>query len=396
MKCVSFVRRVLVALLGLISLTAAKPAAAEIMTWGTVTVDDPPQGIAGGVSAIAVDYHKFPHIAYIDSIEGSLKYAYRDSAGWHVETVLGPESVSLGIGISLAIDNADMAHISYYTHKDYETKGDIKYGLRNCDWFNGQKFCWWHHELIAKEVQSPFDQGNTSIVLTNTGTPHVAYLDNAHGQVVWAKKEQGGTWSTSNLVAAPGGFVSITLDSLGAPQFLYSDQATGQVRHARFMCFFIFCGLNFTTIDTGMAGTLRLTQTNQPRLSYWQSGQIKYAEGTCNGNTPCSWSTTVIDSVGNSSYRPTLALSPGGTPSIAYLRPRGGNLADLMYARPERLFGWTKQIAYQASGAYAQISLALDGNNYPLISHQIATSSALGFTRGGPLVFDQLGSAVAP
>jgi hypothetical protein len=135
-----------------------------------------------------------------------------------------------------------------------------------------------------------------------------------------------------------------------------------------------------------MAGTLRLTAADQPRLSYQKAAQVAYAEGTCNGNAPCTWSTGTIDYVGSSSFRPTLALSTTGSPSIAYLRPRGGGLADLMYATRGWRFGWTKEYAYRASADIAEISLALDANNYPHISHQIATTDALGYSRGGPLV----------
>lgn len=389
MKCVSLVRATFIALLGLISLTVAKPAAAQLvgLNWDTWTVDDPPQGIAGGASSIAVDRHDLPHIVYVDSIAGSLKYAYRNNLGaWHVETVLGPGNVSLGVGVSLALDAADYPHISYYTHEDYTTHGDVRYGRRDCDWFNGNKFCWWHHETIAQEIYSPSGAGNTSIALTPTGLPHVAYFDHVNAQLVWAQKAQSGPWSTSNLVTTPkGGSVSLALESTGLPQLVYGDQVTGNLQHVRVMCFFIFCGFNFSTIDTGKAGTLRLTATDQPRLSYWKSFDVVYAEGTCSAKTPCSWSSTVIDHVGNSTYRPPLALSASGTPSIAYLRPRAGYLADLVYAKPWR-FGWTKEYVYRASDANGQVSLALDANGYPHISHQIQATQALGYSRGGPLV----------
>jgi hypothetical protein len=378
----------LVALCGLISLTVARPAAAQLfgLSFDTSTIDDPPQGIAGTVSAIAVDHHNFPHIVYVESIGGSLRYAYADNAGWHRETILGPGSVSLGAGISLALDAADYPHISYYTHKDYTTNGDVRYGRRDCDWFNGRKFCWWHHETIASQVYSPFGSGNTSIALNKTGLPQVAYFDHAALQLVWAQKAQSGPWSTTNLVSVKGGSVTLALDASTSPQIVYSDAGTGIIHHGRVVCFFILCGFNFTTVDSGMAGTLRLTQADQPRLSYWQSGQIKYAEGICNGTTPCTWSTVVIDTVGNASYHPTLALTASGTPSIAYLRPRGAYLADLIYATPGwRFLGWTKEYAYRASDAIADVSLALDSNNYPHISHQIQATAALGYSRGGPL-----------
>lgn len=386
MKYVSLVRAGIAALLALVSLTVPSVASAQLVSFATQTVDDPPQTSAGAVSAIAVDHQNYPHIIYTDDIDDKLKYAYRDAGGWHIETVLGPGIVGFGVGVSLALDNGDWANISYYTHEDFTTKGDVRWAQRRCDWIIGIKFCWWHHETIAKGVRDPFATGNTSIALTNTGGPHVAFFDHAQGQLVWAKKAQNGTWDLVYMGGVKAGHVSMALSSANVPQFLYSDEDTREVRFARTGCWNNHCGFHHATVDDGIAGSLKLSSTNQPRIAYWKASQVMYGQGVCTGSAPCTWSTTVIDNVGAAAFHPSLALSPGGTPSIAYVRPRSGNLADLVWARRQPLFGWAKQTAYQAAYSFGEVSLALGTDNYPQISHGIAPTLALGWTHAGTII----------
>jgi len=87
--------------------------------WESVTVDE--EGDVGKYSSIYLDSSGNPHIAYYDETNYDLKYAWKDSNGWHVETVdrlVGKYYNSLGeYGerfISLTVDSDGNPHISYY------------------------------------------------------------------------------------------------------------------------------------------------------------------------------------------------------------------------------------------------------------------------------------------
>lgn len=386
MKGVSLVRAGFAVLLALVSLTVPRAASAQLVSFATQTVDDPPNTNVGAISALAVDHQNYPHIIYTDDVDDKLKYAYRDAAGWHIETVLEPGIAGFGIGVSLALDSDDRPNISYYTHKDFTSKGDARWAQRRCDWFIGIKICWWKHETIAKGVRDPFATANTSIALTSTGAPHVAFFDQSVGMLAWAKKEQDGGWHVVYLGGVKAGHVSMALSAANVPQFLYSDEDDRIVRFARSGCWNNHCGFHHATVDDGVAGSLKLSSTNQPRIAYWKASQVMYGEGVCSGSAPCTWSTSAIDRVGPVGFHPSLALSPGGTPSIGYVRQRSGGLADLVWAQRQRLFGWAKQTAYQAADSFSEVSLALGTDNYPQMSHGIATGSALGWTFSGPII----------
>ena len=59
--------------------------------------------------AIAVDSNNHPHFAYGGD---HLYYTYYDGSSWHYETV--DSSPGVGRYASIALDESDNAHISYY------------------------------------------------------------------------------------------------------------------------------------------------------------------------------------------------------------------------------------------------------------------------------------------
>ncbi|MEK6560031.1 MAG: hypothetical protein AABZ43_07790 [Planctomycetota bacterium] len=59
--------------------------------------------------AIAVDSNNHPHFTYGGD---HLYYAYYDGSSWHYETV--DSSPGVGRYASIALDESDNAHISYY------------------------------------------------------------------------------------------------------------------------------------------------------------------------------------------------------------------------------------------------------------------------------------------
>jgi hypothetical protein len=73
-------------------------------------------GDEAGHTSLALDQNGFPHISYLgwgDSSDYSLRYAYQDAAGWHID-VLDELVGASGGYTSLVFDVSDGPHLSYY------------------------------------------------------------------------------------------------------------------------------------------------------------------------------------------------------------------------------------------------------------------------------------------
>ena len=72
--------------------------------------------------SLRLDSKGYPHMAYNDKYEigadeyTSVRYCYKDSSGWHVEVIGGPNPNIVWVGeygVSLALDSLDLPHIVY-------------------------------------------------------------------------------------------------------------------------------------------------------------------------------------------------------------------------------------------------------------------------------------------
>ena len=350
-------------------LLAALAAPARALIWSIEIVDHPSNAAVGQESSITLDSAGRPHIGYRDTIHGSVKYARKNANGtWTIETVDSPGFA--GAGVSLALDPSGAPHITYYSGTSITSTGDVRYASRSC-WFFGL-FCSWSRETIAAGVFSSFQAGNTSLGFDASGNPNVSYFDHTARQLKWARKI-GGSWSIANVVATSGGSVSQALDADGFPHLVFSSSG-GTVNYVRIICVFILCGWNLDPVDSGLAGTLRLDVNGQPRLSYAQGANIRYAVGACPGSKPCTWTTELVGSAGQP-LRPSLALDICTTPHIAFLRQRGTGIADLVYAR--RNATWSLETADLDASSTVIASIAVDAANNPHISYQGLTGQPL-------------------
>jgi len=89
-------------------------------TWQTEIVDESMQGY----NSLALGQN-YPQVSYQKG--GQLRYAYKDSTGWHYETV--DTTGEVGAYNSLALDRADYPHISYRDAANF----DLKYAYACCD-----------------------------------------------------------------------------------------------------------------------------------------------------------------------------------------------------------------------------------------------------------------------
>lgn len=154
-------------------------------------------------SYLALDSFDNPHIVYEGRI-GGFGHTYRDSTGWHTE-VINEDNVD---PIFEVLYSKDTLHILY---EDYPT-GNLKYTYKDSTG--------WHTEIISEERVS----GDASMILDSRGNPFISYtlrLPGYHYVFYFVQKDETG-WQTEEL-DDPGycGLHSMALDSENNPHINY-------------------------------------------------------------------------------------------------------------------------------------------------------------------------------
>jgi outer membrane protein assembly factor BamB len=124
-------------------------------------------------NSIALDATERPHIAYRDDLSQDLKYAAWTGSTWVVETV--DSAGNVGLGVSLAMDASGGVFISY---RDL-TNGTVKIAVNQGSG--------WQIEVVDTGLGgSNWDQSFTSVALSSSGSPTIAYYDAANGDLRFA------------------------------------------------------------------------------------------------------------------------------------------------------------------------------------------------------------------
>ena len=276
-------------------------------SWRIEVVDN--VGIPACVS-MALDDNDYPHISYYDLANSKFKYAHWTGSAWKIENATDVYAY-YGGSTSLALDSQGRPHISYY---DATTK-DLKYA-----WWTGSE---WRIETVGNENVGLF----ASMALDNADRPHVSY-SNVLGDLKYALRTDGG-WRTETIDNENyfvSSFTSIALDDNGTPHISY-------------------CG------DT------RLILDDPLRLIY-----VKRSE---NG-----WKTEIVD--GSIYYFTSITLDSDGHPHIGYIDngfssfvtpPR--SLKHASWTGSEWVIGTVDNEAL----LYLHPSIALDADDRPHISY---------------------------
>jgi len=186
--------------------------------WVSEIVDS--AGDVGWHNSIRVDSHGYPHIAYYDQTHLKVKYAYKDSSGWHLQ------NVGDGWSPSLVLDSSDKPHISFQDANTYHTDNGLLYAkwtgsswdIQVVDNTNGWMTGWW-----------------CWLDLDSNGNPHISYFDSVDEYLRHASWD-GSSWDTE-IVDNSGTtcyYSSIQVDSAGKPHIIYFwyHDGTQEIRHA--------------------------------------------------------------------------------------------------------------------------------------------------------------------
>jgi hypothetical protein len=332
--------------------SAQSPAASPslVNNWIVENVD---LTALGNYSSIAINSSNWPRISYYDEINKHLKFAYKDSSGWHLQTV--DSSGYVGAFTSLALDSAGWPHISYCSCVDA--------GCTTCD---NLKYA--RYDGLAWNVESPDTAGNvggyTSLALISD-LPYISYYDFSNGDLKFTYKDNGGIWHSQTLdnTGDVGLYTSLAV-GFGERHISYMDNTHKWLKYAHYNgSIWEFVTLD-NTADTGYYSSIALCRSYSPggpRIAYWANGVLKFASRPIFGTL---WSFAELSSDPPAGI--SLALDSSCQRRISYYEMYQGHLKYIFEGITGSL---TETVDDKGDVAPIRSSLALDSRGQPHISY---------------------------
>ncbi len=341
----------------LIFTTVLLTAGTSFAEWNFETVDNSVN--VGWYSSIAIDPADYPHIAYLDAYNHTLKYARWTGSEWFIETVdSGVCPDELDKSISIALDSLGNPHIAYST--EHGNPGDT---IRYTYW-DGTV---WHSADI---VDSGYGLIWPSLVLDSQDRPHVSWCNETGGRLEYAMWD-GSSWQITTVEegSCTGYCNSLGLDSSDYPHISYISAAE-YLKYARWTG----SEWEIVTLDAvgyygfeGINTSIAVDASDHPHIAYtyWITDDLKYAY--YNGS---EWEITTVDNSGITGKEPSIAIDSEEYPHISY------RSSVLKYACWTG-FTWDILVLDESSNAGIQNSIALGSNNNPHISYAQGSSAVL-------------------
>lgn len=373
--------------------------------WIIEVVDN--AGDVGTTTSIALDGQGYPHISYHDVTNRDLKYAYRDTTGWHVQTV--DSDGSTGTSTSLDVDNLGRPHIVYwFDGTSLDNPAAVKYAYLDS--------AGWHIQLVAEPDNL---SGSLSLAVDSIGRPHVSYgQDDVITYAIWNGKrwdEQefagygsisfalvldaydqphltfwvaenlmyahlaGGNWESQVVTSKPDEYADIYIVSLavgrnGTAGIMLSEPFHEELIYAR------LTGGTWEsqTIErggvAGYSSSLALDPAGRPAVAYYREYDSAVWYAKRNGAT---WDVQTINGVGYWRwYDLSLAVDADGHAHILYFNPQ---LSWLEYVQWDGV-KWKSHLLDSAESFGMYTTLALDASGHPHMVYQKAYAHGLSHT----------------
>lgn len=288
-------------------------------SWQVTPVDQ--AGDVGKSASLAFSPSGNPSIAYYDATNADLKYATLSGGTWTAVTADGTGNV--GSSCSLAFNSSGQAAIAYHD----DTDGDLKYAV-----FNGVT---WQIQQVTTVTA---DESRPSLAFSNSGKAGIAFQDGDQSSIKLA------------LLETSGWFV----------QMVESRPVDGDQEYAN------------PSLAFGPAGNAAIAYDH-----YDSTGILRVAidDG--------GWTLDDAAQAGDWGFRPSIAFSPLGRPSVSYAYDPFGDPGPLGFAQK---IGddWAPSDVGPADNVAESSSLAFGPGGQAAIAYRALDSGALKFAVRGP------------
>ena len=264
---------------------------------------------------------------------------------WHIITVESDGNV--GEYTSIVLDNSGYPHISYLDRSNY----NLKYAK-----YNGSS---WEFDVVDDSEGTGF---YTSLELDSNQYPNIAYYQWGDAYDLEYARWNGSSWELEGIDEEyiAGQDCSLKLDSDDHPHISYHRYSYHDLRYA------YFDGDEWVIIDvdtqgdTGWYTSIDLDPSENPHISYMgPNSELKHA--FFNGSY---WELEVVDSSGDISYT-SIVVDSEYKIHIAYKMTGSEDLKYAYYDGDD----WNTETVDSEGNTGVRPSIDIDSNNYPHISY---------------------------
>ncbi len=335
--------------------------------WNSTLLDN-----SGLYNSIAVDSNGNPDIVYYQTASSAnsspeLKYTYKNSSGWHTD-IVDTTPAGAGFYVSLALDSSNNPHLVYGEVFGADTTDKLKYAYKDSTG--------WHIAILTENsyisyINLVLYHDLPRISFYNDSA------NNGEGELQYIYTD-GKTWSIENVTAKPSGgrMNSLAIDSSGNPSISYYDIYSGPVQGSLRYATRTPEGIWENTIvdgnildlhNVGMWNSIALDSQGNPHISYNANngggGILKYA--SWNGT---AWTIETVSDLKSASSK--LLLDKANSPIIVYQDVTTGNFE---YAYKEGS-NWIINNIDTIDGVGQWISSTLSPSGVPYVSYTTANS----------------------
>ena len=307
----------------------------------------------GMYSSIACDNNNQLHFSYYDNIDKNLKYATGTDNSYQLQVIA--EEGDVGKYTSIVIDNSDNINIIYYD----ASRGKLKYA----GWLRT-----WEYDTI----DSTGDVGQYSSITMNTSNEaSISYYDATNDDLKVASFN-GISWDKQIVDTANdrGKYTSYLIDSDNNPNLIYYDATKGKLKYAGWLRTWEYDTID-STGDVGQYSSITMNTSNEASISYYDATNDDLKVASFNG---ISWDKQIVDTANDRGKYTSYLIDSDNNPNLIYYDATKGKLK---YA------GWLRTWEYDTVDSDGDVgqynSIACDAYNQLHISYYDVTNADLKF-----------------
>jgi len=295
---------------------------------------------AGRWNAVAMDSSGHIHVVHIGDENFKIRYSVHDGTSWSTLKIKDCGQTYCW-DVHMVIDGNDHLHAAYTTYTQW-----------------AERLVYMHYDgtnWTSEEVSSNALFGPVGIAVDSNNNPHISYAaEGSHqcGGGLRIASHDGTGWSTQGIdVGSNRGCDSaIVIDENDDIYIAYQDRDDSKLKIAtdksgQWDDYTVNTGSSPSAMYPGYMSSMAMDGQGQLHIAHYDSKDedLRYSTGVPNGQ----WTTTVVDSSGNTGRDPSIAVDAADQPHIVYHTWSGQNLKYASFNAPTS--NWI--VTTMASGA---------------------------------------------